>query len=242
MKKRFQVHSRVNAFCALSLSLALVVSDAWLVAVRAQARPTEDLNHASPVQEQFARTHRLGPGDVIAVIVERHPDYSDKVTVSPGGSAVVPLVGPVDVAGLTTDEVQAKLKVLFSEYLRNSQVRVSLAAVGSQRISVLGDVTRPGVIVMTGPMTVLDALAEAGGVKDEGNPGNVTILRPVAGGGFQTQKVDAKRILDGRALQAENVAVQPGDTVIVHGGFRKWLSVLGALAAVGGLVAIVGRR
>jgi polysaccharide export outer membrane protein len=196
------------------------------------AFPIELAAQTPRAAQEFAAVHKLGPGDELAVQVEKHPDYSTEVAVSAGGTVLYPLIGQVDVAGLTVTEAQDRFAARFAEYLVSPRVHVSLAGIHSQRISVLGDVARPGVIAVKGPMRVLDAIAEAGGVREDGSLRNVTILRQEPGGAFQTFKVDAKRILEGKATQAENLAVEPGDTIVVHGGLKKWLPLAGSITGI----------
>ena len=89
-------------------------------------------------------------------------------------------------------------------------------------------------------MAVMDAIAASGGVTDLGSKSNVTMLRQTGNDGtMRTMKVNVKRIMEGKADPEENVILQAGDTVIVHGNFKKTLSTITSLAGFGSFVRLV---
>lgn len=192
------------------------------------------------IYRDFYNTYKIGPSDELAVRVLGQPDYTlEKVQVSPVGRIYHPLVGDVDVAGLTISRVTEKLTIQLGEYIRDPKVSVSLIEANSAKIGVLGDVTHPGIVVMARPMAVMDAIAASGGVTDLGSKSDVTILRQSGGGMMRTMKVNVKRIMQGKAGPEENVILQAGDTVIVHGNFKKTLSTITSLAGFGSFVRLV---
>src|SRR5262249_2991366 len=161
----------------------------------------------------FYDTYRLGPDDQLSVRVFGQPDYSlEKVKISPVGRIYHPLLGDVEVAGLTVDRLTEKLTVDLSQYIIDPKVSISLIEGNSAKIGVLGDVVHPGIVVMTRPMTVLDALSASGGVSDFGSKTNVTILRQTGYERSQMLKVNVKKILEGKADTEENLRLQAGDT------------------------------
>jgi polysaccharide export outer membrane protein len=195
------------------------------------------------IYRDFYNTYKLGPSDEIAVRVLGQPDYSlEKVQVSPVGRIYHPLVGDVDVAGLTISRVTEKLTLQLGEYIRDPKVSVSLIEANSAKIGVLGDVTHPGIVVMARPMSVLDAIAASGGVSDLGSKSDVMVLRQAGGGSMRTMKVNVKRIMQGKANPEENLMLQAGDTVIVHGNFKKAISTITSLAGFGSFVRLVSGR
>ena len=210
----------------------------------AQAPLNDDADpYFKNIYRDFYNTYKLGPSDLVAVRVLGQPDYTlEKVQVSPVGRIYHPLVGDVDVAGLTISRVTEKLTLQLGEYIRDPKVSVSLIEANSAKIGVLGDVNHPGIVLMARPMAVMDAIAASGGVSDLGSKSNVTILRQVGDGTMRTMKVNVKRIMEGKAGPEENVILQAGDTVIVHGNFRKTMSTISALAGFGSFVRLVGGR
>ena len=181
---------------------------------------------------QFYTTYKLGPADEVAVRVVGQPDYTlEKAQVSPMGRLYHPLIGDIDVAGLTLDQATKRLTIEFSQYIREPKVSLSLLAANSSLIGVLGDVGRPGILVMSRPMTLLDAISASGGVTDLGSQTNITLVRRAVDGSMRTSKVNVKRVLEGKATPEDNVTLQAGDTLIVHGNTRKKIGM--ALSAFG---------
>jgi polysaccharide export outer membrane protein len=183
---------------------------------------------------EFYNTYKLGPEDQIAVRVQGQPDYSiDQATVSPVGRIFHPLLGEIDVAGMTVPKLTEKLVIDLSQYIIEPKVSVALLAANSAKVGVLGDVNRPGIVLMARPMTILDAISASGGVSDTGSKSSVTVLRQMAGGRLQTMKVNVKRILEGKAGPEENIALKAGDTVIVHGNTRKKIATITSMMGFG---------
>src|SRR5215813_2987929 len=126
----------------------------------------------------FYDTYRLGPDDQLSVRVFGQPDYSlEKVKISPVGRIYHPLLGDVEVAGLTVDRLTEKLTVDLSQYIIDPKVSISLIEANSAKIGVLGDVVHPGIVVMTRPMNVLEAITASGGFAETGSRSDVTVLR-----------------------------------------------------------------
>ena len=192
------------------------------------------------IYQEFYDKYLLGPADEIAIRVIGQPDYTlERVKVSPTGRVYHPLLGDLDVAGLTVPQLIDRLTKDLSEYLINPKVSVALIEAASAKIGVLGDVLHPGILVMSRPMNVLDAIAATGGFTDTGSKSGVTVLRQAREGRAQTFKVNVKRILDGIARPEENIAMQAGDTVIVHGNAKKKLNTVLSLAGFGSFLSFI---
>lgn len=180
--------------------------------------------------ENFRRTYRLGPADEIAVRVRLEPDYSlERAKISPDGRVFHPLLGDVVAGGLTVEQLTKKLKQDLLRYIKQPEVSVQLLEAKSAKVGVLGEVGHPGVLPMTGPMTVLDAITQSGGFARTGSRNNVSLIRQSQTGKYQTLSVDVKKLLAGKADAEENLPLQPGDTVIVHGNLLKKLEYVTAL-------------
>jgi polysaccharide export outer membrane protein len=192
------------------------------------------------IYREFYNSYKLGPEDQIALRVQGQPDYSiEQVTISPLGRIYHPLLGDIDVAGLTVPKLAERLTMEFSQYIIEPKVSLSLLAANSAKIGVLGDVTHPGVVVMAKPMTVLDAIAASGGVSDTGSKSDVTLLRQIGAGHSVVKKINVKRILEGKAEPEENIPLQAGDTLIVHGNTRKKLSIVTQMLGFGNFLGFV---
>jgi len=185
------------------------------------------------VYRDFYNSYRLGAGDVIAIHVEKHPDDSvERALVSPAGQIYYSLMGNVMVGGRTAAELQEYFTSAISEYIKTPRVTLTLLEANSAKIGVLGDVRSPGVIIMSRPMRVLDAVTAVGGITDIGNSSRVSVLRQYPDGRVQTFTVNVKNILKGKAGMEENIYLTAGDTVIVHG---NWLKKMGTVSSMVGI-------
>jgi protein involved in polysaccharide export with SLBB domain len=190
----------------------------------------------------YNENYRLGPGDEISIRVKGQPAYSlEKTKVSPTGSIYHELVGEVSVVGLTTTQLTERLANDLSEYLKNPQVSVQLVEAASAKISVFGEVPRPGIVIMSRPMRLLDAISEAGGFSDTGKKSSVEVLRQQPDGTRVPMRVDVKKYLEGKGNPESNITLQAGDLVVVHGNTRKTLGTIGALAGLGSFVGVIAR-
>ncbi|HEY0686203.1 MAG TPA: polysaccharide export protein EpsE [Steroidobacter sp.] len=155
--------------------------------------------------------YRLGPGDLLRVNVFGSPELSGEVRVSESGNITYPLVGQVPVSGKSPAQVEALLVDAFVQggYLKQPQVTVLVMEYLSQKVSVLGHVTKPGQYTLQSASRVLDLLAEAGGPKAEEAADVATLMR----------KDGSKASIDLAALfggdPAQNHVVAGGDTVYV---------------------------
>lgn len=194
------------------------------------------------VYQRFYESYRLAPDDEIAIHVLGQPDYTvEKVKISPLGRVFHPLLGDVQAAGLSVDQLTARLREELGEFIINPQVSVSLRETNGAKVGVLGEVIRPGVIVMARPMTVLDAIAAAGGFNQFSKSSSVMVLRQQSNGAHATIEVDMKRVLAGKAAPGENVALQPGDTIVVKANRKKTLAFISSLAGLGGFFDFMRR-
>jgi protein involved in polysaccharide export with SLBB domain len=201
---------------------------------------SEDDQYFKSIYQEFYNTYRLGPADEIAIRVTGQPDYTlERVKVSPTGSVYHPLLGDMEVVGMTVPQLIKYLTRDLGEYLIDPKVSVSLLEANSAKIGVLGDVLRPGILVMNKPMNVLEAITASGGIADTGDKSGVIVLRQLRDGRAQTLKVNVKRILQGKADVEENIALQSGDTVIVNGNTRKKMGYILSLAGFGSFLSFI---
>jgi protein involved in polysaccharide export with SLBB domain len=192
------------------------------------------------IYREFYDTYRLGPADEIAIRVTGEPDYTvERAKVSPAGRVYHPLLGDLEVAGLTIPQLIERLTKDMGEYLINPKVSASLLEANSAKIGVLGDVIHPGILIMNKPMTVLEAITASGGVADTGDKSGVMVLRQTRDGRAQTFKVNVKRILEGKAGVEENITLHAGDTVIVNGNTKKKMSYILSLAGFASFLSFI---
>lgn len=156
----------------------------------------------------------IGPGDVLQVFVWKEQELTREVSVRLDGKITVPLLGDVEAVGRTPASLAEDVAQRLARYLATPLVTVGLSHANSTRFYVVGQVMKPGEYPMAGPMTVLQALAVAGGFRDFARSDSILIVR--RGQGKQTViPVNYKRLESGRDIDAQNVALHPGDTIVV---------------------------
>lgn len=171
-------------------------------------------NASGPRPAAEPPTYRIGPGDVLQIDVWKEPDVSNpSVTVRPDGRVSVAMIGELLVAGLTPTELKAVLVEKFGTLIRDARVTVTVRDANSQKVYLIGEVRREGAIRMSGPLTVLQALAEAGGISDYAKRSQIYILRVVDGRQVRLP-FDYEAVVRGRKVE-QNVTLLPGDTVVV---------------------------
>lgn len=154
----------------------------------------------------------LGPGDVFTVDVFGEKELSGKYRVSASGQVDYPLVGAVKVGGLTPTEVAALLsRKLAAGYLREPHVSVFVDAYNSKKISVFGQVRKPGTFAYLNNMSIIEAITLAGGFTPLASKNDITVTRN-EGGKSRRFKLQVKDIGEGRA---QNYLLRPGDVVFV---------------------------
>ena len=181
----------------------------------------------------FFTSYQLGPEDVISVTVFGQDRYSKGgIKIPPSGRVSLALIPDgIFVSGKTVDQVAELIKKRYDEYIKEPQVSVSLDQAGSYRYSVIGDVTQPGIRLMTRRLSVSEAIAEAGGILQTGDKKKVFVLRKQKTGNLAPIPVNIAAIYKGQA--PDSVYLQPGDQVVVPGNsFKKWQTALSTFLPV----------
>ncbi|HVB34935.1 MAG TPA: polysaccharide biosynthesis/export family protein [Patescibacteria group bacterium] len=155
----------------------------------------------------------IGPQDVLDINVWEEPAISRTVPVRPDGKISLPLLDDIQAAGLTPDQLGKVITADLRKYVENPQVTVIVTAINSQRISILGEVNRPGTFQMLPKMTVLQALSDAGGFTPFAKLKNIYVLRMV-NGKQEKFPFNYKDILKGNNPR-ENLTLKTGDTIVV---------------------------
>jgi polysaccharide biosynthesis/export protein len=182
----------------------------------------------------------IGPQDVLTVTVYDHADLSGKFSVEADGTLTFPLIGRVKAAGLTLRALEDTLKMQFADgYLKSPQVAVAIDEYKSQRVFVMGEVRGPGAYQLTGDMTIIEALAKAGGVTQT-SAEEILVVRPSAsaksaGPAAPNDTESTVLKVNIRELQAgalsQNLLLRDGDTIVV--GRSQAVYVFGQVRAPG---------
>lgn len=154
----------------------------------------------------------IGPSDVLAITVWKEPTLSGNILVRPDGMITVPLVGDVQASGLTPLQLADRIADKLKKFVQTPNVSVVVGEIHSKVIYLIGEVGKKGPVEMTSGMTLLDAIASAGGVTDYANTKKIYILRDEAGK-HEKIPVHYKEALKGNS--EFNLLLQPGDTIVV---------------------------
>jgi polysaccharide export outer membrane protein len=172
--------------------------------------------------------YRIGSLDKLNVTVFQEPELSAKeIQVDASGNIALPLVGSVAAGGKTASDLSRELQQLFdARYLRNSQVTVTVASSVSQKVSVQGEVSQPGVYQLNGPTTLLDVISMAKGETELAKLREVVVFRSVEG-----QRMGA--VFDVASIRrggAADPVIQGNDLVVVgySSAKRFWRNVVSA--------------
>lgn len=175
-------------------------------------------------------TYRLNPGDQIHILVEDEPDLSGEVTIGPDGFIRLRLIGSIQAAGLTVDELAAQIEKALRQYLREPKVVVNLKQFTplARRVYIMGAVKAPGAypLPLVGPTTVFDAIMLAGGFSDNADWERVRVFRRDG----QMQTVNLKNLQAGD-LTGGGI-VQPGDVIWVPPAYIV-VNIVGAVSKNG---------
>lgn len=166
------------------------------------ANPNPDLNG-----------YVIGEQDTLTVTVWKERELSSTVVVRPDGIITVPLAGDLKVTGMTTQQVQALLIEKLKPFITVPQVTVAVNQINSRKVYLIGQVVREGTFPLNSSTTILQIIAEAGGLKDFAKRKGIYVLRQK--NGQQTRlRFNYDAVIRGKK-QEENIQLEPGDTIVV---------------------------
>ncbi len=195
----------------MATSVALVTSVAIVTNVAPAA--AADVLKPPPGTTPGDAEYRLGPDDLIEVFVWKEPELTATVTVRPDGRVSLPLAGEIEASGKTAVELQQDITAKLGKFIVQPVVNVMVKQVNSLKISVLGEVRRPDVYKIKNRVTVLDAIAMAGGFTDLARPNRVVVLRNTPSGP-QRIKINIRELVGNEGEKP--FYLQPLDTVYVE--------------------------
>jgi polysaccharide export outer membrane protein len=176
----------------------------------AQTAPTPTATAAA--EGTASNTYVIGPTDVLAITVWKEPTLSGTILVRPDGMVSLALLGDVQASGLTPLQLGDQIALKLKKYIQDPNVSVVVTQIHSKVVYLLGEVVKRGPVEMTPGMTLLEAIASAGGLTDFANQKKIYILRNESGS-RQRVPVHYKEALKGDGTL--NLALKPGDTIVV---------------------------
>jgi polysaccharide export outer membrane protein len=198
-----------------SLHLAAFTTLVTLMAATAGAQTTTRPPNTAVGTSGTSTTstdYRLVAGDKLRIEVYKDDKLSQSLQVRPDGKITLPLVGDIAAAGRTSSELRDAIATSLKEYNTNPVVTVIVVETVPPLIYVIGEVNNGGPQPLKGDMTVLQALAAAGGFKDFANTKNIRVLRKGPAGVQTTMSFNYKDAIRGAT---KPIVLQPGDTIIV---------------------------
>jgi polysaccharide export outer membrane protein len=177
----------------------------------AEPAPMEEAEATIRMPEREPYT--IVAGDALIVRFFYYPQHNVDVVVRPDGMVSIPLVGEVMAEGMRPSALEAIIRERYAEVIAEPEVSVMIHEFGDQSVFVFGEVNKPGAYPLQGSMTLVDAIARAGGLATTGNAGNVILMRRGALGEYSGRKVDLKAIIDPEGT--ERIHLQPRDVIYV---------------------------
>ena len=194
-----------------ALFLGLVVVLAAPQSGQAQSAPDGGAASGNKVHDD---NFVIGNDDVLAISVWKEPELTKSVPVRSDGKISLPLVGEIQAAGQTPHQLEQVITDKLKSFITTPEVTVVVEKVNSRKYNVLGEVTKPGSYPLTTEMTIMDAIAAAGGFRDFAKKTGVYVLRKSPSGQEAHLKFNYKDFIKGNN-SAQNVKLEPNDTIIV---------------------------
>lgn len=195
----------------------------------------------------------IGPGDLLEITVDQDPSLDGTRRVNSDGRISMPVIGSVELSGLTPTDAEDKLRSMLEKYMTRADVIVAVREFENRSASIFGEVRKPGKVPVTANMTLLQAISAAGGLSS-GHGGRALILRLATNGLSEQIEIDIDDLML-RGNPDLNVPIRPNDVInipadpdlaiyllgeVMKPGVIKFkasdrVTLLRALAAAGGL-------
>ena len=201
----------------------------WLICLSLNLN-TPSLCYAE-VHDKDSSEYVIGHGDVLSVNIYRNSDLDSSLHVDTAGMISLPLLGDMKVSGLTPYKVRDKIAEGLKKYITNPQVTVTVSTYQSQKITVMGEVSSPGILQIEKPQPIAELISKAGGFTENANRDNVTIIRKDSTGLRQIINVDIRKMLE-QGDTTQNISIYKDDIVYVPKDVRK-VTVLGEVTSPG---------
>jgi polysaccharide export outer membrane protein len=181
-----------------------------LLVTLAPAFFAQTAEHAEPSKVPL---YVIEPNDLLKIFVWKQPDMSGQVLVRPDGRISLPLVQDIQASGKTPAELKQNIEESLKEYIEFPTVTVIVDAIQSYKVFVTGQVTKPGPIMSEKPISVLQALALAGGFLPLSKPAETVVVRTTTDGGTMF-RFNYPEFIKGEHFN-QNITLKTGDVVIV---------------------------
>jgi polysaccharide biosynthesis/export protein len=155
----------------------------------------------------------IGPDDQLAIVYWREKDMSADVVVRPDGMISLPLLNDIPASGLTPEQLRVAITTGATKFVEEPTVSIVVKAINSRKVYITGQVGKPGPYPLSGPTTVLQLIATAGGVAEYADKSKIVVIRN-EGGKQTTFRFNYSDVMKGKNL-SQNIELKPGDSVLV---------------------------
>ena len=163
---------------------------------------------------QLSSTYVIGPGDVLGINVWHEPEASVSSTVvRSDGLITLPLIKEIEASGLTPRQLERALTEKLSKQIRQPDVTVLVKEIHSERVYLVGALKKESQLALKSSLTVLQAIAEAGGLTDYAKKSKIYVLRKENGKPVKLP-FDYTAVIRGDHME-QNISLKPGDTIVV---------------------------
>ena len=168
--------------------------------------------------DQMKSEYHIQPGDKLDIKFFYNAELNETLPVRPDGKISLQLIDDVQAAGRTPSQLDEDLTWMYAQELRNPEITVIVRSFAGQRVYVGGEVLKPGIVVLTGSMTPLQAVFFAGGFRETASPSSAIIIRKGSDGELYPIRVDLDKEINGEN-EEEIIQLQPYDVVYVPKSF-----------------------
>jgi polysaccharide biosynthesis/export protein len=204
-----RIRNYIGLFLLFLVSVTLASAQQSASKPAAPATPTEVSKQTAAADGNYI----IGAQDVLDISVWKEPEVSRVVPVRPDGKISLPLLNDVQAAGLTPAALATQITESLKKYVTNPQVTVIITTINSQRVYLLGEVTRPGAFPMIPGMTVLQAVSSGGGFTQFARTKNIYVLR-MENGKQVKYPFNYKEVIGGKKPE-QDILLKAGDTIVI---------------------------
>ena len=195
--------------------MRIVIVILFFLAACAPVLKNRPLDNPTPQTHPYLdQWYRIQVGDQLDIKFFHNPELNEQVIVRPDGCISLQLVHKVMAVGLTPEELTEFLTKKYGVELKKPELTVIVRSFGAQKIYVDGEVAKPGMLPLVGFMTVLQAISQAGGLKETARMSEVIVIRHGLDGQPFAFSVDVRKVIDGTEIR-QDIPLKPFDIVYV---------------------------
>jgi polysaccharide biosynthesis/export protein len=206
---------RIRTSFVIFVGLSVAVGFSGQAAAQPVSKPqAANTTTNTPVPPAVPADYVIGAADVLSVVFWKEKDFSAEVMVRPDGKISLPMLNDVMAVGLTPEQLAASIEKVATKFVRDPGATVMVKEIRSRKVYGIGEVSRPGAFMIGDEMNVLQALAEAGGLLEHADKGDIVVVRN-ENGTEKRFKFNYNDVVRGKDTQ-QNIRLVPGDTILVR--------------------------